>query len=220
MKRMVLAPLLMLTLTLWAAPLLAQTEDIFIHFAGNGLEEGGFDWSDPGDELNIIAIVTNIEFPPELSIPYNPDYEYTLVVTGLISNGEIVESGASTIVYNMGAFALYEDTSPDASWDEAPAVGTPPASFTDGTLWLSGPFTDFIMWIVRDWAIGNFEGHIDLNGGSAFPSFPSTEAYTFGGALWPPHSPTIPPGYDVSIDGEAWVIPTAETTWTKVKGLY
>ncbi len=70
--------------------------------------------------------------------------------------------------------------------------------------------------------LADFEGHITLSGGSAFAYF-TENAYTFGGALVPPHNPGFPPGYDLSIDGEVWVEPavgTEATSMSLIKALY
>lgn len=206
-------------LTLGAASSMAQG-NITIHFSGYGYEVGGFEFSDPGDEIHLISRVTSIDAPGAL--PYFPDdYEYTLVVTGLVSNGEIVNSGVSTIVYNLGSFAIYEDAAFNSTWTEYPSIPTPPPSFFDGTAWLTGPFTDFAMTLWRDLGMGVFEGHISLTGGSAIAYF-TEEAYTFGGTLVPPHNPGIPDGYELSLDGEVWVeyIATNNSSLSQIKALY
>jgi hypothetical protein len=220
LKKLLLAALLGFTLMTWVSmPLLAQTE-IVIHFSGFALEEGGFDWSQPGDELHIITQVTSITGPPGL--PYFPDdYEYTLVVTGLISNGEIDEGGYSNIVYNLGLMEIYEDPSFNADWNDVPTIPDPPDSFFDGTLWLEGGFYQFSMVLFRDFAMGNFDGEMTLDGGAAIDAF-EEQAYIFGGNLIPPHNPGIPDGYDMSIDGEVWgnSTPTASSSLSQIKALY
>jgi hypothetical protein len=211
--------LAVVALAVGASPLLAQGT-IDIHFSGYGYEMGGFDFSDPGDEIHLISHVTSIDAPGAL--PYDPvNYEYTLVVTGLISNGEVVDAGVSTIVYNLGLFEIYEDASMNSSWDELPSIAVPPSTFFDGDLWLSGPFTDFTMTLWRDLGMGVFEGHISLTGGSAIAFF-TEEAYAFGGTLVPPHNPGIPEGYELSLDGEVWVesVATANSSMSQIKGLY
>jgi hypothetical protein len=222
LKKLFKASLLVVALmVLMATPLLAQ-DDIIIHFSGYGYETDGFDWSYPSDELHLISEVTSITgtVPP----PYDPvTNEYTLVVTGLISNGEIDEGGGFTsITYNLGLFEIYEDPSFNADWNEYPSIPTPPSTFFDGSVWLSGPFSDFTMTLYRDAGQAAFEGHIALSGGSAFPYF-TEEAYTFGGSLVPPHNPGFPPGYDLSIDGEVWVEPaiaTGSSSMSLIKALY
>lgn len=222
MKKSLLTSLLVTALLVWvASPLLAQEESIVIHFSGYGYEAGGFEWSYPSDELHLISHVTSITSSNPL--PYTPaDNEYTLVVTGLISNGEIDEGGGfTTITYNLGFFEIYEDPSFNSDWNEFPSIPTPPSTFFDGTVWLSGPFTDFTMTLMRDFGQGFFEGHISLTGGSAASYF-TEEAYTFGGTLVPPHNPGIPPGYDLSLDGEVHTgyVATDETTMSQIKALY
>ena len=219
MKKSLMFVLAVAALSLSATPLLAQGT-IDIHFSGYGYEVGGFDFSDPGDEIHLISHVTSIDAPGAL--PYDPVLnEYTLVVTGLISNGEVVDAGVSTIVYNLGLFQIFEDASMNSDWNELPSIPDPPSSFFDGTLWLSGPFTDFTMTLWRDLGMGVFEGHISLDGGSAISYF-TEEAYAFGGTLVPPHNPGIPPGYELSLDGEVWVesVATESSSLSQIKGLY
>jgi hypothetical protein len=220
LKKLLVAALLGFVLMTWGSvPLLAQDE-IIIHFSGFGLEEGGFDWSEPGDALLLITHVTSIQGPPGL--PYYPDdYEYTLVVSGLVSNGEVADTGYSTIVYNLGLMEIYEDSSFNSDFGEYVDIDTPPSTFLDGTLWLSGPFYQFSMVLFRDYAMGNFDGELTLDSGTAMGAF-EEEAYIFGGYVVPPHNPGIPAGYDMSIDGEVWgsSTPTEDATFSKIKALY
>ena len=220
MKKLLVAALLGFVLMTWGSvPLLAQTE-IIIHFSGFGWEQGGFDDSNGGDELQLVTHVTSITGPPGL--PYYPDqFEYTLVVFGLLSNGEVDQGGYSTISYNAGFVEIYEDDSFNSDWDEIPAEGNPPGSFLDGTLWLSGPFYQFNMVLFRDLGMGSFDGELTLASGSAIDHF-EEEAYIFGGNLVPPHNPGIPEHYHMSIDGEVWGNATAtdQSSLSKIKALY
>jgi hypothetical protein len=212
LKKFLVAALLGFVLMTWgSAPILADA--IVIHFSGFGLEEGGFDWSEPGDELQLITHVTSISGP--VGLPYFPnDFEYTLVVTGLMSNGEVDQGSHSTVVYNLGLLELFEDGSFNSDWTDG-------STFMDGNLWLSGPFYQFGMVLFRDLGMGSFEGSLTLNAGAAIDAF-EEEAYFFGGNLIPPHNPGIPAGYDMSIDGEVWAdaTPVAESSLSKIKALY
>jgi hypothetical protein len=148
-------------------------------------------------------------------LPYFPDdFEYTLVVTGLMSNGEVDEGGYSTIVYNLGLMEIYEDASFNSDWVD-------PGTFMDGTLWLSGPFYQFGMVLFRDLGMGSFDGNLTLNAGAVIDYF-EEEAYIFGGNLIPPHNPGIPENFDMSIDGEVWgnSTPTEDSSLSKIKALY
>jgi hypothetical protein len=212
LKKFLVAALLGFVLMTWgSAPILADA--IVIHFSGFGLEEGGFDWSEPGDELQLITHVTSISGP--VGLPYFPnDFEYTLVVTGLMSNGEVDEGSYSTVVYNLGLLEIFEDGTFNSDWTDG-------STFMDGTLWLSGPFYQFGMVLFRDLGMGSFEGSVTLTAGAAIDAF-EEEAYFFGGNLIPPHNPGIPAGYDMSIDGEvhAMATPVAESSLSKIKALY
>ncbi|MCP4548309.1 MAG: hypothetical protein GY835_17750 [bacterium] len=228
MKKVLLTCLCaIMVMALGSSTLLAQPEyDLFIHYEGFGYEEGGFDYSAPGDEIHLITRITGITADPVENMPddfpYYPDVnEYTLVVTGLSSNGEIDYGPYSTIAYSGGIFAIYEDTATPSDWNEYPSIATPPPSFMDGNLWLTGPFSEFSMTLYRDQGMASYSGILAFDGGSALDFF-EAEAYTFGGALWPPHSPGLPPGYDISLDGEVYTgfTATQTTTISQLKALY
>ncbi len=224
LKKSLLTSLLIAALLVWNASALLAQDNIVIHFSGYGYEAGGFDWSYPSDELHLISHVTSVTSPDP--IPFDTGVnEYTLVVTGLISNGEITDPNLpvrTTITYNLGFFEIFEDPAQNSDWNEYPSIATPPSTFMDGSVWLSGPFTDFTMELFRDYGTASFEGHITLTGGSAISYF-TENAYTFGGTMIPPHNPGFPPGYDLSVDGEVWVeapIATETSTISGIKALY
>jgi hypothetical protein len=79
------------------------------------------------------------------------------------------------------------------------------------------------MVLFRDLGMGSFDGELTLTGGSAI-SFFAEQAYIFGGNLIPPHNPGIPPGYDMSIDGEVWgesnSTPVQQSSLSNIKALY
>jgi hypothetical protein len=79
------------------------------------------------------------------------------------------------------------------------------------------------MVLFRDLGMGSFDGELTLSGGSAISYF-QEQAYIFGGNLIPPHNPGIPPGYDMSIDGEVWgessSTPVAPSSYSTIKALY
>lgn len=181
---------------------------------------GGIEYSAPGDVAHYIARVTSVgNIGP--GFPYFPDdNEYTLVVTGLVSNGEMVDGQMTTIIYNLGTLAIYEDPSFNSDWDEMPGFPDPPSTFTDGSLWLTGDFIDFTMVIYWSVGIGSFEGHVNLTGGSAIDWF-TEEGYTFGGNLFPPHIDP-PEGYDFSLDGKLLVesVATLDSSWSSVKAMF
>lgn len=217
-------------LCLWLMVAFAGAEEYntFIDYEGFGVEHDyeneGFDFSHPGDEINLIARVTNVDSDIPGAPWYYEDNEYTLVVTGLISNGEMVEGDMSTIIYNWGNLQIYEDSSFNSDWDEIPVIGSPPPTFADGNLWLTGDFIDFTLLVWRDMGMGMFEGHIDITGGSAYDFFQSEQdAYTFAGLLVPPHNPGIPDHYHLSFDGELWVrasTAVGNQSWSALKALF
>lgn len=200
----------------------ARAEVAVMHYAGYGFEEGGFQHSTPGQELNVMTRITNVHAQNPF-FPYSPDAnEYTVVLTGLVSQGEQTEEGVTTIFYGDGRLEIYEDSSFDSTWDEVPSIGNPPTTFTNGELWLSGNFMSFMLVIVRESGQGYFEGSFQLEGGTARP-YVEGDAYTFAGILADPSQPYLPTGYDFAADGEIWIHETTATessSWSAVKALF
>lgn len=200
----------------------ARAEVAMLHYAGYGLEEGGFQQSEPGQELNIMARITNIN-AINPSIPYDPEgNEYTVVLSGLVSGGEDVQAGITTIHYGGGRLEIYEDSAFNSGWEEIPIIGSPPAAFLDGELWLSGNFQGFTLEVVRETGQGYYQGNFQVDGGLAMP-YVQGDAYTFAGILAEPTQPYLPDGYEFAVDGEIWVHETTATrdsSWSAVKSLF
>ncbi|MDP6796521.1 MAG: hypothetical protein QGG33_01700 [Candidatus Krumholzibacteria bacterium] len=199
-----------------------SAENVILFFEGFGYAENGFESSDPGDEIHLITRVINAT-APHANFPYDSDAnEYTLCVTGLISEGEVFYGSSSEISFEQGVLSIYEDWQQNSDWSDPHDIGNPPSTFTDGLLWLSGEFSAFTMVLYRELNMGFFEGNIALSGGTAL-SFFSSVAYAFGGALIPPGDPSIPEGYDLSLNGEIWSeegTATLASSWSRIKSIF
>jgi hypothetical protein len=198
----------------------ARAEAPTIHFSGYLRETGGFGLSAAGDTLWLASRITSIDGAGEL--PYDPaTNEYTLVFVGLISQGEQINSGVSTIRYLPGRLEIYEDPSFNSDYLVLPLGNEPPTSFLDGALWLAGtlPEMGFTLW--RDLGMGLFESDFFPDAGSAQPGFPAL--LTCGGTMVPTYVSTfVDAGYDIAMDGEVWqeYVPARAGSFGEIKALY
>lgn len=191
-----------------------------IHFSGYLHETGGFWFSAAGDTLWLASRITSIDGAGEL--PYDPaTNEYTLVFVGLISQGEQIDGGVSTIRYLGGRLEIYEDPSFNSDFLQLPLANEPPASFLDGALWLGGAFPEMGFTLWRDLGMGAFESDLTPDAGSAQPGFPAL--LTCGGTMVPTYVSTfVEAGYDIAIDGEVWqeYVPVRSCSFGALKSLY
>jgi len=195
-----------------------------IDYQGFAWETGGFPASNPGDFLNLVAIVDDLDavFGIDLGVD-----EVTVYATGLVSTGEIpLGGGFLAINYVGGTLDVYQDPSMDAAFGINPANATVPSTFTNGGLFLGAVVTSFFLFYDTTNGVGSYEGNITFTAGSGLASVQGIEAdgYTFGGTLNSiASSGNIPEGYDLQIDGAIEVrvsIAVEEKTWGGVKDLY
>ena len=211
------ALLIIALLSLIAA--VAAAEPPSVHFSGYARETGNFEVSAPGDTLWLAAHVTSIDADGDL--PYDPAVnEYTLVLVGLISEGESINSGVSTIHYREGRLAIFADPSFNSDWGDLPLGSEPPASFLDGELWLTGSIPDLHFTLWRDLGMGVFECAVVFDGGSALPWLPAS--LTCGGTNAPSWGFFVEVGYDFAVAGALWqeYVPTERSSMSKIKSLY
>jgi hypothetical protein len=187
----------------------------------------------PGAELHIVGLVSGFGPPLDFLNANIPAREYTLYAHSLISMGTTSLGPPSTTFYTTpyagGVIEIYEDLTPDASFDANPPNAGVPADFTDGVLILSGVFmslytetNNFTMF-----NIGHSEGNILWTGGLYLPLMrpkgsdePCPGLYT-GVLTWRPD--VLEPGYLFRHDGKIdfnCPVPARPTTWGAVKSLY
>jgi hypothetical protein len=166
-------------------------------------------------------VVTQMDPLFEVDLALN---EATLFITGLVSQGPVVDpvSGATVTSYGGGTIAVYASGVRNHDWGTNPANGTVPSTFTDGDLVFSGEFTGFTVTMLPS-GMGVYEGFIDATGGSAVAGPCSNCAYTFSGAFDATTGAQIPEGYDLQVDGALEIesaIDARDTSWGSLKQLF
>jgi hypothetical protein len=152
--------------------------------------------------------------------------EYTYVINGLTPVA-ITPVGPFVIIdYSVGTLSIYEDsktTGTAADYGTNPPSAVAPVSFTDGTLFVTGPLTNFQFILNTSNGSGSFESQFAVTGGTQLPNFPlgQTTGWTFAGATG--NALNIPAGYAHQIDGQTFLakpVPTRNVSWGRVKSLY
>lgn len=179
-----------------------------------------------GQEMHVVGIISAFGPPFEdLNAMIGPN-EYTFHAHGLISLGT---GGGPFYTTNFvgGSIEIYEDTSPDASFDPNPPNAGVPGDFQDGTPILTGNFTSFVVQTnsITTFMTGNAEGTIQWTGGTLYERMlqngePCPGLFT-GGLTWYP--PVMIPGYLFRHDGKIdhnCAVPARSSTWGQIKQLY
>ncbi len=185
----------------------------------------------PGSELKIVGIISAFGPPLDFLDASDPTREYTFYASGLISQGTVPNGPPATTVYTTnylgGTIQIYEDLTPEASFDPNPPNAGVPGDFQDGTLLLSGSFTSFLTATNNFTAFqtGNAEGGIVWTGGTLLPFMESgglpCPGLLTGGMTWKPS--VMIAGYLFRHDGKIDLncpSDTKATTWGKIKTLY
>lgn len=165
-----------------------------------------------GGELKAVGIVSDFGPPLDFLDAHDPGKEYTFYLHGLISQGTVASGPPGTTFYvteyTGGFFELYEDLSPESSFDPNPPNATVPSTYTDGTLLLSGYFTSFRTQTnnFTQYSVGNAEGTIIFNGGSLLSLWTNNVGQAEcpglfnGGTTW--SGSALPAGYLFRHDGK------------------
>jgi len=200
-----------------ALPAVAQTAQI--DYLGFGYETGGILPSDPGDELVIEGVADNVS--ALFGVDLGSD-ELTFHVSGLVSTGQVVSGGLTSIDYTGGTLEIYQDGAKNADWGINPPNPTAPSTFTDGSLFFSGDFTSFTLYFATG-GYGSFAGNLDGTGGTMIDGSCTDCVYTWSGAFSPEAGAQIPDGYDLQFDGVFQIDSTVDddvTSWGSVKALF
>jgi len=192
-----------------------------VDYVGYAWETGGLASSQPGDQLALATVITQIDALFGVNLA---SQEATLYIDGLTSLGSVFDggTGATVITYSGGNLVLHASGSHNADWGTNPLNATVPSTYTDGSLIFSGVFTSFTVSLLPS-GIGVFEGQLDGTGGSALGGPCANCAYTFAGTFSAPTGANIPEGYDVQVDGLLTVesaIATETVSWGTLKQLY
>jgi len=184
-----------------------------------------------GGVLSGVGTVSKFDQPFQFLDASDPTKEYTIVISGLVSQGTVPTNIGIGNVFNTeysgGSIQIYEDLSPDHDYGVNPPNLTAPPTFADGTLLLTGSFTSFHT-LTNDFTLhqsGNAEGEINWTGGSLYNltfrgGEPCPGLFT-GGLTWKPS--VLLQGYLFRHDGKIDLncpVAAEASTWGKIKASY
>ncbi len=165
-----------------------------------------------GGTLTVRSVLTNngvVPTPIALDFTNN---EYTLVVVGTLAS-----VAGSVQNYNPATIEI---------WSDAKSGGTAadyanPATFTDGTLILSGAFDGNLVRNRFTPSLGNFTGKVNFTAGSRLGDMVTPNGWPLGGA-WNRTISGIPTGYQEAWDGkiDLAVVAVVPQPWGGLKGRY
>jgi len=156
-------------------------------------------------------IVNGSAVPTPLPLDFS-NYQYTIVVTGLI-----LDSAGVTSEFSNGTVVIYEDAATAADWTDT-------ASFSDGVPILSGTLASFQHTMLTV-SLGNGQGMVDWTGGSRLNDLAPADqsGWPFLTAISRSAS-QVEPGYSEKWDGKVEpteeVVATERQSWSGVKALF
>lgn len=201
-----------------ALPALGQAPGI--DYLGFAWEDGALPPSNPGDELTCVGTADNVDavFGVDLGTE-----ELTFHLYDLVSVGEVPLGGGIVMIgYTGGMLDVWRDGAQNADYGINPPNGTVPSSFTDGSLFFSGAFNSFTLFLNPDGS-GAFEGNLDGVGGEILGAICTNCAYTWGGSFTTVSGAQVPEGYDLQMDGELLIedsVANESATWSRLKTLF
>ena len=158
------------------------------------------------------VLTNNGVVPTPIALDFTNN-QYTLVVTG----GTLTSIVGVARNYSNATVAIYEDAiGGGTAADYANA-----ATFTDGTLILSGAFDGFLVRNRFTASLGNFIGSVDFSGGTRLGDLVTPQDWPFGGG-WSRTVSGIPAGYQENWDGkiDLAAVGVDDAPWQKVKQLF
>ena len=164
-----------------------------------------------GQPLVVRTLLTNNGVVPT-PIPLDfVNFEHTLVIQGTLT------SVVGIAQHHAGALiAIYSD----ARVGGTAASYASPATFTDGTLILSGTFDDLIRTTFTP-NLGNFSGDVTFSGGTRLGEMSPVDGWPCGGG-WSRSVTGIPAGYQENWDGkiDLSTVAVEPRSWGSVKQLF
>ncbi|RPH93040.1 MAG: hypothetical protein EHM68_16265 [Lysobacterales bacterium] len=140
------------------------------------------------------------------------NYEYTIVVTGLVQ-----DTAGATSLFSGGAVAIHQDAATSADW-------ATPSSFSDGTVILSGTLAAFQRTMLTA-TLGSGAGAVDWTGGTMLNLLAPADQ-----TGWPfltsvsRAASQVQPGYSERWDGKVEpreeVVSTERRSWSELKAGY
>lgn len=177
------------------------------------------------NELKVVGTIT-LDFKAPLAA-LNPSVgngggEYTFVFDQLISLGTVDEGVTQRTGYSGGRWRVFQDAGTVASLGTTPPNATSPGNYEDGSVILSGTFTNFYTRSNELNPGGNYNADVLVTGGSAYDLMQTDNAlcgYLIG--VW--NRTAAPAGYirtcDAKLDFFGCPVAVEETTWSRIKGL-
>ncbi len=213
MKTLVLAAFLV---ALFALPAFAQIHSV--DYVGYGWDSG-VPGKALGDEFHFVGIADYVD--PVFGVDLGTE-ELTFHVFGLLVVSEVDLGGTLMVTYSGGYMEIYQDGAMNADWGINPPNLTAPGTFSDGSLFFSGEFTDMTLFHFPGGG-GNFEGNLNGIAGTMIDGSCTGCVYTWGGTFSTDAGAQIPEGYSLQVDGVLEIdaaVSTDEASWGSVKALY
>lgn len=163
-----------------------------------------------GQDLTMYAVINNdgvIDTPLPLDFA---NFQYTLVVTGLTL---VTDNGGGGQTYSGGTIAIYQDAATVADY-------TSPATFTDGSVLLSGDLTSLNRTLFG--SIGTAAGVVNWTGGTNLSDLAPADQLGWAFLTGISNRSTVTlPGYSENWDGKVEpsvpVVSSAVESWSTLK---
>jgi hypothetical protein len=205
---------------------MARAQALLIDYVGFDYEDPNpvpSDFGEPGSGYVGLGEVQG------LLAPLTPDFtnnEYTYYIHGLTQLSRQTFGSFIVVTYTAGRLDVFEDskaTGTPHDFGTNPPSAVAPATFIDGTLFISGSLANFQFVFNTVNGTGSYNADFDADGGSQLGNIPANNrtGWTFAGATQ--NATSIPTGYYHQIKGQVFLNPPTRakvTSWGGVKGLY
>lgn len=227
MKKTAIACLLAAVVIGLAGPPAASAQTLLFDYVGFDYESpdpNAATFGELGSGYVGLGEVPGLFFPLVADTANN---QYTYIMYGLTAIGQNVVGPFIIVDYTPGTLEVWEDsktTGTAADYGTIPPNATAPSTFNDGTLFISGPLTNFRFVFNTVSNSGSFEADYSVTGGSQLGNlvtYGQTTGWTFAGAT--ANSLDIPQGYYHQIDGQTFInkpVPAAPRSWGQIKADY
>jgi len=226
MKRMATTAVFAVLAMCAAGPRASHAQTLFFDYVG-------FDYESPNPNPGVFGEpgsgYVGLGFVPGLFAPLVADTasnQYTYVISSLSPVSQTAFGTFVIINYGPGSLSIYEDSKSSgtpADYGSNPPSAVAPATFTDGTLFLTGTLTNFQIVLNTANGTGSYEANFEVTGGSQLVNVPSNQrtGWTFAGASG--NALNIPPGYAHQIDGQTFLnqaVRVRSASWGGIKARY
>ncbi|HTM57778.1 MAG TPA: hypothetical protein VL123_05125 [Candidatus Udaeobacter sp.] len=194
----------------------------------------GFPYLSPaGNELHVVGLVQLFCSPFADQDPSDPNLEFSVYYSGLISGGTGINVVGSTTIYttnySTGSFEIWKGSPRNAYYSAAamppPSDPSIPTVYRDGTLILSGTLANFKVQVTKTGTNnpnGSHRADATFTGGTLYSRVQNTGP-TLEQGNWCVFG-CLPPagGYSAQLDGkfDTPATPAHSSTWGAIKLLY